>query len=43
MSKILVIGVGGGGRKAIIRMKTEGIPNADYITFNGFDGLDEAN
>ena len=43
MSKILVIGVGGAGRKSIIRMKEEGIPNADYITFNGFDGLDEAN
>ena len=43
MSKILIIGVGGAGRKSIIRMKEEGIPNADYITFNGFDGLDEAN
>lgn len=43
MSKILVIGVGGAGRKSITRMKEEGIPNADYITFNGFDGLDEAN
>ena len=42
MSKILIIGVGGGGRKSIIKMKEGGIPNADYITFNGFDGKEEA-
>ena len=42
MSKILIIGVGGGGRKSIIKMKEDGIPNADYITFNGFDGKEEA-
>lgn len=43
MSKILIIGVGGGGgRKSIIKMKEAGIPNADYITFNGFDGKGEA-
>lgn len=42
MSKILIIGVGGGGRKSIIKMKEDGIPNADYITFNGFDGREEA-
>lgn len=42
MSKILIIGVGGGGRKSIIKMKEAGIPNADYITFNGFDGKEEA-
>lgn len=42
MSKILIIGVGGGGRKSIIEMKEAGIPNADYITFNGFDGKEEA-
>ena len=42
MSKILIIGVGGGGRKSIIKMKEDGIPNADYITFNGFDEKEEA-
>ena len=42
MSKILIIGVGGGGRKAIIKMKEAGIPNADYITFDGFGGKEEA-
>ena len=42
MSKILIIGVGGSGRKPIIKMKEDGIPNADYITFNGFDGKEEA-
>lgn len=42
MSKILIIGVGGGGRKSIIKMKEDGIPNADYITFNCFDGKEEA-
>lgn len=42
MSKILIMGVGGGGRKSIIKMKEAGIPNADYITFNGFDGKEEA-
>lgn len=34
--------VDGGGRKSIIKMKEDGIPNADYITFNGFDGKEEA-
>lgn len=42
MSKILIIGVGGSGRKSIIKMKEDGIPNADYITFNCFDGKEEA-
>lgn len=42
MSKILIIGVGGGGLNSIIRMKEAGIPNANYITFNGFDGWEEA-
>lgn len=42
MSKILIIGVGSGGRKSIIKMKEAGIPNADYITFNCFDGKEEA-
>lgn len=31
MSKILIIGVGGGGINAVIRMKKEGIPNANFI------------
>ena len=43
MSKILVIGVGDAGRETVKHMKDIGIPEADYITFNGFDGLDEAN
>ena len=42
MSKILIIGVGGSVRKSIIKMKEDGIPNADYITFNCFDGKEEA-
>ena len=42
MSKILIIGVGGSGRKSVIKIKEAGIPNADYITFNGFDGKEEA-
>ena len=31
MSKILIIGVGGGGINAVKRMKEAGIPNANYI------------
>lgn len=33
MSKILIIGVGDGGRNAVQRMKEIGIPDANYITF----------
>ena len=36
MSKILIIGVGGGGRNIVQRMKEIGIPDANYITFGGF-------
>lgn len=36
MSKILIIGVGGGGRNTVQRMKEIGIPDANYITFGGF-------
>lgn len=42
MSKILIIGVGDSGLKSIIKMKKAGINNADYITFNDFDGTEEA-
>ena len=31
MSKILIIGVGGGGINAVKRMKEVGIPDANYI------------
>ena len=41
MSKILVIGVGGGGRNTVKHMKDIGIPEADYITFGDFGGDDE--
>ena len=37
MSKILVIGVGGAGRETVKHMKDTGIPEADYITFGGFE------
>lgn len=36
MSKILIIGVGGGGRNTVQRMKEIGIADANYITFGGF-------
>lgn len=36
MSKILIIGVGGGGRNTVQRMKEIGIPDANYITFGCF-------
>lgn len=36
MNKILIIGVGGGGRNAVQRMKEIGIPDANYITFSCF-------
>ena len=41
MSKILVIGVGSAGRETIKYMKDTGIPEADYITFGGFEDGDE--
>ena len=41
MSKILVIGVGGAGRETVKHMKDTGIPEADYITFGGFEDCDE--
>ncbi len=41
MSKILVIGVGGAGRNTVKHMKDTGIPEADYITFGGFEDCDE--
>ena len=41
MSKILVIGVGGAGRETVKHMKDIGIPEADYITFGGFEDCDE--
>ena len=41
MSKILVIGVGGAGRETVKHMKDVGIPEADYITFGGFEDSDE--
>ena len=41
MSKILVIGVGGAGRETVKHMKDMGIPEADYITFGGFEDRDE--
>ena len=41
MSKILVIGVGGAGRETVKYMKDMGIPEADYITFGGFEDRDE--
>ena len=40
MSKILVIGVGGAGRETVKHMKDMGIPEADYITFGGFEDRD---
>lgn len=39
MSKILVIGIGGGGENAVKRMKDVGIENADFITFGDFAPL----
>ena len=42
MSKILIIGVGDGGRNAVQRMKEIGIPDADYITFGDFSEEIEA-
>ena len=42
MSKILIIGVGDSGLKAIIKMKENGIPNANYITFSNYYGREEA-
>ena len=36
MSKILVIGIGGGGENAVKRMKEVGISDADFITFGDF-------
>ena len=42
MSKILVIGVGDGGRNTVQRMKEIGIPDADYITFGDFSEEVEA-
>ncbi len=41
MSKILVIGVGGAGRETVKHMKEIGMPEADYITFGGFEDCDE--
>ena len=41
MSKILVIGVGGAGRETVKHMKDIGIPEAEYITFGGFEDCDE--
>ena len=41
MSKILVIGVGSAGRETVKHMKDTGIPEADYITFGGFEDRDE--
>ena len=41
MSKILVIGVGGAGRETEKHMKDIGIPEANYITFGGYDNRDE--
>ena len=41
ISKILVIGVGGAGRETVKHMKDIGIPEADYITFGGYDDCDE--
>ncbi len=35
-SKILVIGIGGGGENAVKRMKEVGIANARFITFGDF-------
>lgn len=37
MSKILVIGIGGAGKETVKHMKDIGIPEADYITFGGFE------
>ena len=42
MSKILIIGVGEGGRDTVQRMKEIGIPDADYITFGDFSEEVEA-
>ena len=36
MSKILIIGIGGGGRNTVQRMKEIGITDANYVTFGGF-------
>lgn len=41
MSKILIIGVGSSGSNTVQRMKEIGIPDANYITFNDFDGKEE--
>lgn len=41
MSKILVIGVGGGGRETVKHMKDTGILEAEYITFGKFEDDDE--
>lgn len=41
MSKILIIGVGGGGINAVIKMKEEGIPNANFIGINFGRGVPE--
>lgn len=40
MSKLLIIDVGDGGRRAI-RMKEAGIPNANYIKFKSFGDWEE--
>ncbi len=37
MSKFLIIGVGGAGREAVKHMKDAGIPEAEYMTFGGFE------
>lgn len=39
MSKILIIGIGGGGENAVKRMKEVGIQNADFITLGDFAPL----
>ena len=39
--KILIIGVGGGGRDAVKCMHDEGIDNASFITFGDYSGEDE--
>lgn len=42
MSKILIIGVGGCGRRALIKMKDAGISNVSYITFGDYGDEEEA-
>ena len=37
MDKILVIGGEGAGKETVKHMKDTGIPEADYITFGGFE------